>query len=97
MTLQYLQSIYTVGFLGGSEGKESACNVGNLRSIPGLGRSLKKAMATHSSNFAWRIQRIEEPGGRGRKELDTTKHHTHTHSPALGSQVAKNLPAKGET
>ena len=29
----------TVGFLGGSDGKESACNVGDLGSIPGLGRS----------------------------------------------------------
>ena len=27
-----------LGFLGGSDGKESACNVGNLGSIPGLGR-----------------------------------------------------------
>ena len=27
------------GFLGGSDGKESACNVGDLGSIPGLGRS----------------------------------------------------------
>ena len=27
------------GFLGGSEGKESACNVEDLGSIPGLGRS----------------------------------------------------------
>ena len=29
----------TVGFLGGSDSKESACNVGDLGSIPGLGRS----------------------------------------------------------
>ena len=29
-------------FSGGSEGKESACNVGDLGSIPGLGRSLAK-------------------------------------------------------
>ena len=29
----------TVGFMpGGSDGKESACNAGNLGSIPGLGR-----------------------------------------------------------
>jgi len=28
-----------LGFLGGSDGKESACNVGDLGSIPGLGRS----------------------------------------------------------
>ena len=27
------------GFPGGSAGKESACNVGDLGSIPGLGRS----------------------------------------------------------
>ena len=27
------------GFSGGSDGKESACNVGNLGLIPGLGRS----------------------------------------------------------
>ena len=28
-----------VGFPGGLDGKESACNVGDLGSIPGLGRS----------------------------------------------------------
>ena len=27
-----------MGFSGGSESKESACNVGDLGSIPGLGR-----------------------------------------------------------
>ena len=26
------------GFLAGSDSKESACNVGDLRSVPGLGR-----------------------------------------------------------
>jgi len=35
-------------FPGGSDGKESACSVGDLGSIPGLGRSLEKEMATHS-------------------------------------------------
>ena len=29
-----------MGFPGGSDGKESACNTGDLGSIPGLGRSL---------------------------------------------------------
>ena len=29
-----------MGFLGGSDGKESVCNAGDLGSIPGLGRSL---------------------------------------------------------
>ena len=28
-----------LGFLGGSDGKESACDVGDVGSIPGLGRS----------------------------------------------------------
>ena len=31
--------LYTVGFPDGSDGKESACNVSDLGSIPGLGRS----------------------------------------------------------
>ena len=35
-------------FLSGSAGKESACNVGDLGSIPGLGDPLEKGMATHS-------------------------------------------------
>ena len=29
-----------MGFPGGSDGKESACNMGDLGLIPGLGRSL---------------------------------------------------------
>ena len=28
-----------IGFLGGSDGKESACNVGDVGLIPGLGKS----------------------------------------------------------
>ena len=32
-------SMLTMGFPGGSDGKESACNVGDLGSIPGLGKS----------------------------------------------------------
>ena len=44
-----------IGFPGGSDGKESTCNVGDLGSIPGLGRALEEGMATHSRIFAWRI------------------------------------------
>ena len=36
-------------FPGGSDGKESTCNAGDLGSIPGLGRSPEKEKATHSS------------------------------------------------
>ena len=43
-------------FPGGSAGKASACNAGDLGSIPGLGRSpWRREMATHSSILAWRI------------------------------------------
>ena len=44
-----------LGFPGGSAGKESACNVGDLGSISGSGRSLEKEMATYSSILSWRI------------------------------------------
>ena len=42
-------------FTGGSVGKESACNAGDLGSIPGLEDLLEKEMATHCSIFPWRI------------------------------------------
>ena len=44
-----------MGFPGGSDSKESACNEGDLDSIPGFGRSLEEGMVTHSSILAWRI------------------------------------------
>ena len=46
-----------------TDDKESACNAGDLDSIPGTGRSLEKEMATHASNLAWRIPWTEEPSG----------------------------------
>ena len=42
-------------FSGGSDGKESTCNLGDLGSIPGWEDPLEEGMATHSSIFAWRI------------------------------------------
>ena len=42
---------------------------GNVGSIPGLGRSLEKEMATHSSIIAWKIPWTEEPGGLQSMEL----------------------------
>ena len=45
----------SVGFLGASDGKESACNVGDLGSIPGLGRFPAEGNGYHSSILAWRI------------------------------------------
>ena len=34
-----------LGFLGGSDGKESACNTGDLGLIPGLGRPIGEGIA----------------------------------------------------
>ena len=44
-----------LGFLGGSAGKESAGNNGDLESIPGHEDPLEKGRAIHSSILAWRI------------------------------------------
>ena len=52
-----------MGFPGGLDRKESASNARDLGSIPGLGRSLEKGMATHSSILAWESPWTEEPGG----------------------------------
>ena len=38
--LQFRLIFSEQGFPGGSDGKESACNAGDLGLIPGLGRSL---------------------------------------------------------
>ena len=51
----FARNQHPYGLACGSAGKESACNVGDLGSIPGLGRSLEKGKATHSSILAWRI------------------------------------------
>ena len=50
-------------FPGGSDGKESACDVGDPGLIPGQEDPLEKEMATHSYILAWRIPWTEEPGG----------------------------------
>ena len=67
-----LPTLVFLGFPGGSAGKESACNAGDLGSILGLGR------------FPWRKERLPTPvfwPGEfdglyslwGRKELDRTE------------------------
>ena len=42
--------------------RASACNAGDLGSIPGSGRSPGEGNGTHSSILAWRIPWTEEPG-----------------------------------
>ena len=52
-----------MGFSGGSEGRETACNAGVPGSIAGWEDPLEKEMATHFSILAWRIPWTKEPGG----------------------------------
>ena len=55
-TYSSAKEIYIVlGFPGGSEGKESACNAGDLVRSLGQEDPVEKGMATHSSILAWRI------------------------------------------
>ena len=49
------------GFPGGSDGKESACNAGDLCLIPGWEDPLEEGMAIYSSILAWRIPWTKEP------------------------------------
>ena len=51
-----------VVFSGGSDNKESTCNVGDPGSISGLGRSPGEGNGNPLSILAWRIPRTEEPG-----------------------------------
>ena len=71
--------IVKLGFLGGSDGKESACNAVEPLGLIPKEDPLEKGMATHSSILAWRIPWAEEPGGlqsMGPKKLDTTEQLT---------------------
>ena len=56
--------------------KNPPVNAGDAGLIPGLGRSLEKEMATHSSILAWRIPWREGPGrvqSMGSQESDMTE------------------------
>ena len=64
------------GILGGSYGKESACNAGDL----GWEDPLQEGMATHSSILAWKIHGQSSLRGYnpwGRKESDLSEQLTH--------------------
>ena len=54
-----------MGFPGGSNGKESACNVGDLGSVPGLGGKIswRKAWQPPPVFLPGESPWTEEPGG----------------------------------
>ena len=72
-----------LGFRGGSAGKESACNAGDLGSIPELGRSPREG-----KGYPLQYSGLENSTDRGawrayspwsHKESDTTERCRHTH------------------
>ena len=74
----------TGGFPGGSDGKESSCNAGDLDSVPRLGRS---PGGGHGNQLQYSC--LENPHGQrslsgyspwGHKELDTTEGLSTAHS-----------------
>ena len=95
VSLGYLS--WVLGFPCSSVSKESACSAGDRGSIPGLGRSLAKEMASHSSIFAWRVPWTEEPGGlqsMGLQESDMTGQLIHHHHSS--HQQWEDAKRKGE-
>ena len=62
--------IYTLGFPCGSAGKESACNAGDLVSIPGLGRSPREGKG-YSFQYSGLENSMDSPWGH--KESDMTE------------------------
>ena len=79
--------IYVTGFPGGSDGKESACNEGDLNSIPGLGRSPGEGngnplqysgLENPMDRGAWQVQSMESQRVRHDWKTNT---RTHTLNP----------------
>ena len=62
------------GFPSDSDDNASACNAGDLGLIPGLGNSLEKEVATHSSTLAWKIPWVDEPGRLQSMGLQKVRH-----------------------
>ena len=63
------------GFPAGSDGKESACNVGDLGSIPGSRRSPGEGNGNPLQILAWEIPWTEEPGGLQSTGSQRVVHH----------------------
>ena len=57
-----MESKHTAASHGGSDSRESACSAGDAGLIPGLGRSPRKGITTHSSILAGETPWTEEPG-----------------------------------
>ena len=68
-----VMEIWSLGFPGGSIGKESSCNAGDSGSTLGQEDPLEKEMPAHSSILAQKIPWIEEPGRLQSMELQKSQ------------------------
>ena len=90
-----------LGFLGGSDGKDSACNVGDLGLIPGLGRFLGERNGYPHQYSCLENSRNRETWWAAVHEI-TESDTTNTHmvwviETSLVAETVKNLPAMQET
>ena len=83
----------TLGFPGGSDGKESTCHAGDLGWIPGLGRS---PGGGHGNPFQY--SSLENPHGQrslegyspwSQKELDMTERLSTQKEPQIAKTISK--------
>ena len=77
-----------LGFPGGSVGKESACNVGDLALIPGLGRS-----PGEGNGYPFQYSGLENSMDcivRGVAESNTTDRLSLTHSVGVGELLLEH-------
>ena len=69
-----LPTVVFMDFPGGSDGKESACNSGDLGLIPGLGRSPGEGNVNRLQYLAWRILWTDETDGLQSTGLQRVRH-----------------------
>ena len=86
-------SVGGLGLPGGSDGNESACNAGNLGSIPGLGRS-----PGEGTGYPLQYSCLENPrdGGAWWAALYGVA-QLNPIGASLVAQIVKNLPAMQKT
>ena len=77
-----------MGFPGGSNDKESACNVGELGSIPRLGRSPGGGHGNPLQYSCWEIPWTEEPGGLQSMGLQRVGHDRVTKNTAQHNPIS---------
>ena len=66
--------VLALGFPGGSMGKESACNAGDVGSVPGSGRSPGGGNGNPRQYSCWEIPWPEELGGLQSMGLQRVRH-----------------------